>query len=285
MKFYEETKYNGSIFLHDADIVFQNKVDFSDLINDNCYMGATKQIDGKDYVNLAYLRNFDGVIDGLSTIMKVEPKEIGGGAQYIINGLGFEYWQKVYNDCFTVYEFLRKGNTNVQVWCAEMWAVLWNMWHFGKETLLDERLNHCMRRDPIHLAKNIIHNAGDLAGISFDKLLYYERYPPYNIITNGLYCDSLYYEYYKKIRYIRLKDSNMEIKGIKFIVEGVSDKDNPNVVFPLGYITDLGEERNADAVERGLAIYVDAPCMDCGGKKKIEPTQEKKEVKKTAKKK
>lgn len=271
MKFYEETGYDGPMFLHDADIVFQNKVDFSDLINDNCYMGATLQVDEKDYVALSYLREFDGIVEGLSKIVGVTPREIGGGAQYVINGLGYDYWEKVYNDCFTIYEFLRKSNTKVQIWCAEMWAVLWNMWYFGKETHVDNRLSHCMGRDPLTMVKNIIHNAGELESIDFNKLNYTERYPPKDLNIRQLYCSSLYYEYYKKIHYIRLKDKDMEIKGIKFIVDGVIDKNNPNVTFPIGYVTDLGEERNADAVERGLAIYVDAPCMDCGGKKKIEP--------------
>jgi len=283
MKFIEETGYNGSMFLHDSDIVIQKKIDLDDLVNDNCYMGATLQVDEKDYVALSYLKEFDGIVEGLSNIVGVEPKEIGGGAQYVINGLGYDYWKKVYEDCFTIYEFLRKSNTKVQIWCAEMWSVLWNMWHFEKQTYVDERLNHCMRRDPIAKVKNIIHNAGDLQGISFDKLKYYDNYPPFNLVTNGLYCDSLYYDYYKKIRYIRLKDSNMENK-IKFIKEGVYDAKTQKE-FSLLEHYDLGEERNAEAVERGLAIYVDAPCIDCGGKKKVTPTQEKKEVKKTAKKK
>lgn len=242
------------IFYHDADIVFHTLPNFKPLEKGRLsYMSATLQLVGKSYIDLDYLSEFKGVVEGLTRIIGVEPKAHGGGAQYVLKGTAKDYWEKVYHDCFKVYDFLSKGGTKVQIWCAEMWATLWNIWYFGKDIELHPLLDFCTSGAPIEELKPIVHNAGLMDEGYFNKLAYQNTYPPFDLEVKKDLCN---YVYYKNITYIR-DNTNINLMGkIKFIKEGASDKDTGHV-YKLGDVADLGTARNANAVKGGYAEYIE----------------------------
>lgn len=271
-KLFKEVQFNEPIFYHDADIIFHTLPDFSPLLNDDVnYMSKCLQAGGMSYVDYEYLRQFKGIIEGLINIVGTTPKEHGGGAQYILKGVTAEYWEKVYHDSFKIYDFLRESKTAVQVWCAEMWATLWNLWYFDLETDLHPLLDFCMSRDPIDQLKPIVHNAGLMGQGYFNKLSYQTTYPPYNIEVKDDMCNFIYANEVKKIYYIRLKNTIMG--KIQFIKEGASDMKTGHL-YKLGELADLGEKRNTNAVKGGLAVWVDSTEFQ---KEAEKPATEKKE--------
>ncbi len=266
------------IFYHDADIIFHELPDFAPLLKDDVsYMSRCLQRGGMSYIDLEYLRQFKGVVAGLIEITGITPKEHGGGAQYILKGTTSEYWQKVYKDCFTIKDFLQNSNTKVQVWCAEMWATLWNLWYFDLETALHPLLDFCMSRDPINELKPIVHNAGQMEGQNFNKLNYINSYPPHGLKVDESMCNFVYYKEVEKIHYIRSKDNVMG--KIKFIKEGAADKDTGHL-YQLGELADLGEKRNTNAVKGGLAVWVDSREF-IEAKKEVEKEKKEETPKKT----
>ena len=262
---FQEQEITEPIFYHDADIIFTHLPDFSPLLKDNVnYMSKCLQAGGKSYIDLEYLGEFKGVIEGLTQIIGVDPKPQGGGAQYVLKGTTKEYWEKVYHDCFKVYDFLRSGGTKVQVWCAEMWATLWNLWYFGKEIELHPLLDFCMSRDPIAELKPIVHNAGLMGQGYFNKLNYQNIYPPYDIQVKDDMCNFIYANEVKKIHYIRQKDTIMG--KIQFIKEGAADMKTGHL-YKLGEVADLGDERNDNAIKGGFAIAFEADKKEAAPKK------------------
>ena len=258
-KLFKEVQFSEPIFYHDADIIFHTLPDFSPLLNDDVnYMSRCLQAGGMSYVDYEYLRQFPGIIEGLIKIVGVMPKEHGGGAQYILKGVTAEYWEKVYRDGFKIYDFLKDSKTAVQVWCAEMWATLWNLWYFDLETDLHPLLDFCMSRDPIIELKPIVHNAGLMGQGYFNKLNYQNIYPPYDVQVKEDMCNFVYANEVKKIHYIRSKSNKMG--KIQFIKEGASDMKTGHL-YQLGELADLGEKRNANAVKGGLAVWVDSTAL------------------------
>lgn len=262
------------IFYHDADIIFHELPDFAPLLKDDVsYMSKCLQREGMSYIDLEYLRQFKDVIRGLIEITGVTPKEHGGGAQYILKGTTTEYWDKVFKDCFRIYDFLMMGGTKVQIWCAEMWSTLWNLWYFDLETDLHPLLDFCMSRDPINELKPIIHNAGQMGADNFNKLKYLNSYPPHGLKVAEDMCNYLYYKEVEKISYIRLSKFN-QMGKIQIIKEGAADKDSGHV-YKLGEMADLGEKRNKNAVEGGFAVWVEEPKAETPAKEKKEGTPKK----------
>ena len=57
-----------------------------------------------------------------------------GGAQYLIKNVDYKYWEDVEKDSVNLYyffvDYVKKYpiEHHVQKWCADMWAVLWNLW-------------------------------------------------------------------------------------------------------------------------------------------------------------
>ena len=235
------------VFYHDADIIFTEPINFDELIEgETSYMSVTLQRGGKSYIDLEYLSEFEGVIDGLTDIIGVEPKQHGGGAQYILKGMPSEYWEKVYKDCFPVHDFLKNSKTKVQVWCAEMWSTLWNVWYFGKEIELHSKLDFCMSRDPIEELKPIVHNAGIMDRGYFAKGSWRNRYPRLDLEIKKDMCN---YVYYKEISYIRAMGK------IKIIKDGAADAVTRQV-YKIGDVVDLGDSRNENAVKGGYAEFI-----------------------------
>jgi len=93
-----------------------------------------------------------------------------GGAQYLLKNMDSKFWSKVMNDCILIRTYLQKINREFfenedrgfQSWCADMWAVLWNLWLRNQTTVVVPELNFAWSTDPIDKLQEttILHNAG-----------------------------------------------------------------------------------------------------------------------------
>jgi hypothetical protein len=107
---------------------------------------------------------------GISREIAEANNDHSGGAQYLLKNVDSDFWSKVMNDCILIRtylqqvnrEFFKDENTGFQSWCADMWAVLWNIWVREKETRVVPELAFAWATDPITKldTHTIFHNAG-----------------------------------------------------------------------------------------------------------------------------
>lgn len=194
MKYLEEdrTREKDVYFYIDSDVIFREIPDLMPT-EDTWYASDCSSYIGVDYIDS---KGAD-LLERMCRTIKVDPELIRehqpyGGAQWIIKNPTYEYWKKVYEDSVTLYNFLSKveadyirengpGYTPIQKWTAEMWAQLWNVYHFGKITKVDSELDFSWPNDPIsrYQETKIFHNAGvvDANQGMFFKGQYVERSP------------------------------------------------------------------------------------------------------------
>lgn len=140
---------------------------------------------GVDYID----SKGEGFLEGMCKHIGIDAEMIRkakpfGGAQWVINNPTAEYWQKVYEDSVKLYHYLSrigaqsilnnpKGYVPIQKWTAEMWAQLWNVYHFGWGVEVSEELDFSWPHDDISVyhEKKLFHNAGVTAN---DRKLFYK---------------------------------------------------------------------------------------------------------------
>lgn len=177
--------YGKSFFLHDADIIFRELPNFDKLIQDDnvCYLSDTKGYIGYEYLKSCserYEKNFsicekNQLIIEMSEVIGVDPdiikknQENSGGGQYVIKNTNYKLWNKIYSDSTRLYDRLRDFHKRfpirtgeIQFWTAEMWALLWNLWQFNRETRITKELSFSWATDMIHNYNlhPILHMAG-----------------------------------------------------------------------------------------------------------------------------
>jgi len=86
----------------------------------------------------------------------------------------------------------------LQIWCADMWAVLWNLWKRNKKTEIIDEMEFTWATNKVrHWEKNAIyHNAGvtsDKDGM-FYKAIYQKELPPKDLEINEDFASKKYYE-------------------------------------------------------------------------------------------
>lgn len=175
-----------AIFYCDSDILFTDKFDISEFLEDDInYLSDTNS-----YINASYFdskikdvlpekleeyktRDILGEITSIIGIDRelAEANNLNsGGAQYLLKNVDGEFWSKVMNDCIIIRtylqtvnrEFFKDENTGYQSWCADMWAVLWNLWFREQETKVIPELAFAWATDPLSKldTHTIFHNAG-----------------------------------------------------------------------------------------------------------------------------
>jgi hypothetical protein len=192
----ENPQYGKSFFLHDADIVFRELPDFNQLMgNDMNYLSDTIGYIGYNYL-MDCCQRYESrhsnsekgqLIQEMVNVVGVDIECIkrnqdnSGGGQYIIKNTDAEIWKKIYSDCTPLYDQMVSYHERfpinpgqIQFWTAEMWSVLWNLWHFGKETEVTDKLSFSWGTSTLEVyeTKNILHMAGvteDLNHILFCK--------------------------------------------------------------------------------------------------------------------
>jgi len=191
-----ELRYE-TIFYHDCDIIFTKPIKewiTEDMINDDKWYGSdTRWYIGHDYIlskgNDVLTLMCDIVGIGKDVIKKNEKNSIG--AQYIMKNLTYYYWDRVERESELLFKDVNVLNNKkkakdpthheLQIWCADMWAVLWNGWKMGYETICNSNMDFswATSNEDDYKRMNIFHNAGITGSDSgkFYKAHYMDKLP------------------------------------------------------------------------------------------------------------
>lgn len=215
---YHKYLQNETIFYHDCDIAFTKPTSewiTDEMINDKNWYGS----DCRWYISYEYIiSKGEDVLDKMCEIVKihkniVKENELNGiGAQYIMKNLSSEYWEMVEEDCERLFYEINKLSHKkkelnpeyheLQIWCADMWAVLWNAWKWGYNTICHKNLEFSWATSPENVwnRMNIFHNAGAINNMSglFFKSDYATKFP-YNEKIN-IKEGTTSYEYWKLVQ-------------------------------------------------------------------------------------
>lgn len=206
--------YKGAFLYHDCDIALTKPLDIDKYLQDDiCYLSDTKSYIGYDYI----MTKGDDVFERMIRTFNInadcvkENQENSGGAQYLLKNIDSCFWSKVEKDCVQLYKNITAMNKKkkiknpdyheLQIWCSDMWAVLWNLWIFGKQTKIIKELDFVWATEPIHYwdNKSIYHNAGVIN--SNDGLFYKGQWtgqlPPKDLIIDDSKSS---YNYYKLLK-------------------------------------------------------------------------------------
>lgn len=129
-----------------------------------------------------------------------------GGAQYLFKGIDAKFWADVLDGCMMIRvhltnvnnQFFTSEEKGFQVWCADMWSVLWNLWKRGKETRTPKCMDFCWSTSPVKDWETtyMYHDAGAGEGC-FNKMHYRDNIStPYDSVlsVNNELCTSKYVE-------------------------------------------------------------------------------------------
>ena len=187
---------NEAILYHDCDIVFTKPIDWKQFLEDDKWYGS----DCRWYIAHSYiLGKGQDIMDQMCQIVNIDEQLIKDnelnsiGAQYLMKGVSWRFWADVEKDCENLFRDITATNNSkkladptyheLQIWCADMWAVLWNGWKMGKETICHPELEFAWgtSTEADWHRLNIYHNAGVVNSI--DGLFYKADYMnklPYN---------------------------------------------------------------------------------------------------------
>jgi len=185
---------SDAIFYCDSDVLFTKNFNVDNMLEDDtCYLSDTKSYISAEYFDskvrdvlpdkLEEYKTRDILGEVMSLVgvdreVAVANIEHSGGAQYLLKNMDASFWSKVMNDCILIKTYLQKvnreffesENKGFQSWCADMWAVLWNLWLRRQEVLVPTELNFSWAPDSIDSLKDrmIFHNAG-VVGLTQDN--------------------------------------------------------------------------------------------------------------------
>lgn len=204
------------IFYHDCDIVFTKPPNWNQFLNDNIWYLS----DTNSYINYDYIiSKGQDIYDKMCSIVGIDPlipklmNSNSGGAQYILKNINASFWEKIEKDSEVLYREITELNKlkkeqdptyhPLQIWCADMWAVLWNGWLLGNETKITPEMSFSWAVDPINRwnETTIYHNAGATCacGGMFYKSLYITELP-YNIDIEKIDKNKNCYNYVLEIK-------------------------------------------------------------------------------------
>jgi len=203
------------LFYHDSDIVFTTGLPPSlrEMATDDIIYVS----DARAYLNASYIDSTGKTVLksmcqalGFSEKMIRENENNSGGAQYILKGINSSFWKKVEEDSSILYEHLIKNqDKNIELflleypetkiplvvnsWCADMWALLWNLFEKSKVRIHKE-LNFCWANDDNRKWNEnyIFHNAG-ISYLEENKFFYkskFKLYSPFCSDFSLIYKDS-----------------------------------------------------------------------------------------------
>ena len=177
---------NKTIIYTDSDILWTDKLNISHLLEDDINYVS----DAKSYLNHTYFQskykdvlphkkeeaNKRDFAKEICTIVGIDIQTImnndsnTGGVQYILKNITSDFWKKVEKDVISIRTHLQKINKEFfesedkgyQSWCADLWAVQYNLWYYNKESKIAPELNFAWSTDPITKLDTtpILHNAG-----------------------------------------------------------------------------------------------------------------------------
>lgn len=188
---------DSAIFYHDSDIIFTRPIQdwiTDEMISDNVWYGS----DTRWYIAHSYIKSKgQDVIDEMCKIMDlpeslIEENELNAiGAQYLMKGIDTHFWSRVESDSENLYKEISELNRKktvedpthhaLQIWCADMWAVLWGGWRRGYKTQCHPNFEFSWgtSSEDEYFKMNIMHNAGvtDSNSGLFFKAEYMDKLP------------------------------------------------------------------------------------------------------------
>lgn len=201
-------EYGMEPFMYlDPDVLFTKPMDFSVFEKDDKWYVS----DTRSYIDSRYIRSkgepiFDKMCEivGIDKNLVISNDANAGGAQYVMKNVNADYWDKVFWDSENLYHEITKMSNAIvaaektsttlpgespkkpyhplQIWCADMWAVLWNGWYCGHEIEIHNDLDFAWASDSMDKwdKKYLFHNAGVPSenGKSFCKITY--QVSPFN---------------------------------------------------------------------------------------------------------
>jgi hypothetical protein len=184
----------------DCDVVFTDKLNIDHYINDNInYLSDTNS-----YINASYFDSKErdvlpdkleaykerDILQEATSLCNVNRQLAehynmhSGGAQYLLKNIDADFWKHVMEDCISIRvflmevnrEFFASENAGFQSWCADMWAVLWNLWRSGGITQVVPEMEFSWASDPIEKVGRlgIFHNAGMVGDTMGDIPTFYK---------------------------------------------------------------------------------------------------------------
>lgn len=169
---------NDVIFYHDCDIIFtKNPKEWitKEMIDDDKWYGS----DVIWYISYEYIKSKgDDVLEMMSDISGISIQAIKNnqnnsiGAQYLLKGISHNFWERVEYESEMLFSQITELNREkkkedvsyhpLQIWCADMWALLWNGWKMGRETVVHKNFDFSWGTSSKKefYEKNIFHNAG-----------------------------------------------------------------------------------------------------------------------------
>lgn len=194
-----------AIFYHDCDIIFSKPIDWNKFLSigdKNWYGSDTRWYIGHDYIKSKgedILEAMCEIVDISKNIIE-ENEHNAIGAQYLMKGITAEFWENVERDSERLFKEITDLNNEkveidrhtmpegearhpyhpLQIWCADMWAVLWNGWKLGYKTICHKDFDFSWgtSNEEDYFNMNIMHNAGvTQSGELFYKALYINELP------------------------------------------------------------------------------------------------------------
>lgn len=195
--FIDNPSYGDTKFMYlDPDVLFTKQVDFTQFERDfKWYVSDTRS-----YIDSKYIRSKgEDIFKKMCDIVEINEGIVitrdnnAGGAQYIMNHVDYKFWEKVYFNCesmFTEVKIMSAAKKlenpeyhELQIWCADMWSLLWNGWYFNHQIEIHPQLDFAWASSTIDKwdSCNIFHNAGVPAenGKDFCKSTY--QLSPFNL--------------------------------------------------------------------------------------------------------
>ena len=209
------------VFYHDCDIIFSQFPFFIyNLLEDDMkwYTSDTRSYIGYDYI----VSKGNDVLDKMSQIVGIHPhfvkskQDQSGGAQYLMKGIDWQFFEKMEKDCEALYSQITALNNKkkqlyptyheLQIWCADMWALLWGGWLRGYDTIILDELDFCWATDNLekYAQKYIYHNAGvtDQMAHKFFYKANFRNKLPYDEYPEEYLKESASYKYFELIKSI-----------------------------------------------------------------------------------
>ena len=180
------------ILYHDCDILLtkppKDWITDEMLTDDNWYGSDTNSYISYDYIK----QKGDDVLDlmseiaGISKELLLQNNQNCIGAQYLMKGITNWYWERVEWDSELLFKYITELNVEkvkdepkhhaIQIWCSDMWSVLWGGWKMGKKTICHPNFDFSWgtHTEDDWNKFNIFHNAGVLN--TMDDLFYKGRW-------------------------------------------------------------------------------------------------------------
>jgi hypothetical protein len=191
---------NEVIFYHDSDMVLTRPINFSQFeMGDDWYGSDCKWYLGYEYI----LSKGEDVLTTMCEVCEIDSNKVKRnefntiGAQYVMKNLNAEFWsevEKLSEELFTKVTNLNKQKKKenpkyheLQIWCADMWALLWTAWKRNIKTNCHKDLKFSWATSSEYEWEKypIFHNAG--VNLSHTDLFFKAHFLnelPYNVEMN-----------------------------------------------------------------------------------------------------